>query len=172
MSVWTDTAAPSLLVALKRSRWHAVDGGVCISPGCSEKFETMAVTKIEVPHGDWGVADGTEAESASGVEAVLVAADQDESMGWVGRDLNECVASIVVVLDTTGLAGHTSDAQSVCLVRCGRRRESRVAHVHLFYIIRTSLFNGYARRFLRLVIVSKVAHRSVPLSRRDSQRKA
>ena len=75
------------------------------------------MTKIEVPHGNWGVTDSTKAESASGIAAVRVAADQDESMGWVGRDLDERVFSIVVVSDTTGLAGHTNDAQSVRLVR-------------------------------------------------------
>jgi hypothetical protein len=117
MSVWTDTAAPSLLVALKRSRLHAVGGDVCISPGCSKRFETMTMTKIEVPRCDWGVTESTEAEFASRIEAVRVAADQDESMGWVGRDLDERVFSIVAIFDTAGLAGDTSGAQSVCLVR-------------------------------------------------------
>jgi hypothetical protein len=123
-------------------------------------IESVTVTNHEVPHGNWGIADCTVPESPSRVDAFRVAAEQDESVARIGGNRNVRVASIVIVLHTTCLAGHASHARSVSLGRRGRSRASIVArgeNENLLFGVKTWLLSGNDRT-TPSVIVIYVAH--------------
>jgi hypothetical protein len=72
----------------------------------------MAVTDHKVSLGNWDETDRTVAEHSTRADAFCVAAGQDESVARIGGNLKVRITSIVIVLQTSSLAGHTGDVRS------------------------------------------------------------